>query len=86
MRIIILFLFITSCSSYSPLVDTKGMSGTFDKSRAEELTDDIQHCRTLAKENSSKIKDVLLEFAYEEPEYKTIFKNCLTGRNHSVVL
>jgi hypothetical protein len=86
MRIIILFLLITSCSSYEPLVDTKGRSGTFDNSRAEELTDDIQHCKTLAKENSNRLKDVLLDLAYEEAEYKTIFKNCLTGRNHSVVL
>jgi len=86
MRIIILLLFITNCSTYSPLVDTKGRSGTFENSRAEELTDDIQHCKTLAKDNSNILKDVLLDLAYEEPEYKTIFKNCLTGRNHSVVL
>ena len=85
MRIILLFLLITNCS-YHPVIDTKGRTGTFDNSRAEELTDDIQHCKTLAKENSNILKDVLLDLAYEEAEYKTIFKNCLTGRNHSVVL
>ena len=86
MRIIILFLLITSCSSYEPLVDTKGRSGTFDNSRAEELTDDIQHCKTLAKENSNSVENVLSVFFTNQSRYKTIYKNCLTGRNHSVVL
>ena len=37
---------------YKPVVDTAGRSGTFDKSKSEELTNDLQHCKTLAKENT----------------------------------
>ena len=85
MRLIILFLFITNCS-YHPVIDTKGRTGTFDNSRAEELTDDIQHCKTLAKENSNSVENVLSVFFTNQSRYKTIYKNCLTGRNHSVVL
>ena len=85
MRIIILFLLITNCS-YHPVIDTKGRTGTFDNSRAEELTDDIQHCKTLAKENSNSVENVLSVFFTNQSRYKTIYKNCLTGRNHSVVL
>jgi len=85
MRIILLFLLITNCS-YHPVIDTKGRTGTFDNSRAEELTDDIQHCKTLAKENSNSVENVLSVFFTNQSRYKTIYKNCLTGRNHSVVL
>jgi len=85
MRIILLFLLITNCS-YHPVIDTKGRTGTFDNSRAEELTDDIQHCKTLAKENSNTVENVLSVFFTNQSRYKTIYKNCLTGRNHSVVL
>lgn len=85
MRIILLFLLITNCS-YHPVIDTKGRTGTFDNSRAEELTDDIQHCKTLAKENSNSVENALSVFFTNQSRYKTIYKNCLTGRNHSVVL
>ena len=33
------------------VVDTKGRSGTFDKSRADELTDDRIICKKIVDEN-----------------------------------
>ena len=39
--------------AYKPLIDTAGRSGTFDTDQAKEITNDIQHCKTLAKENTN---------------------------------
>ena len=49
-----LILFVQACA-FKPVVDTAGRSGTFNKSKAVELTNDLQHCKTLAKENTNEI-------------------------------
>ena len=43
--------FIIRCASYKPIVDTGGRSGTFDEDKAKEISNDLQHCKQLAKEN-----------------------------------
>ncbi len=40
---------LNACSTYKPVVDTVGRSGTFDESRAERISDDIILCQELAK-------------------------------------
>ena len=50
MRILLslLLLSLISCSTYKPIIDTKGRAGTWNEARATEITDDIQHCTMLA--------------------------------------
>ena len=40
---------LSACASYKPLIDTSGRSGTFNTDQAKEITNDTQHCKTLAK-------------------------------------
>ena len=90
-------LMITSCS-YNPIIDTAGKSGSFDESRADQITNDLQHCKTLAKENTN---DVLEGFKvvhnwYIRPSslflpdkmdytYKPMVNKCMTLRGHAVL-
>lgn len=90
-------LLITSCA-YKPIVDTGGRSGTFSSSRAEELTNDIQHCEKLAEDNSSALNETAAWFSNnilrpytlwlapkEERTRETYVRNCLKGRGHNVI-
>lgn len=87
---------VLSCA-YKPVIDTGGQS-KFPKSNAKQLTDDLQHCEKLAKENSSVIGEVnTLVFNYywrsiafyltpkQKSRYQELYKNCLKGRNHNVI-
>jgi len=84
--------------NYQPIVDSKGMTGAYSKSRANEITDDIRNCKDLGKENTSAIVEngkiiynvwwrasTLWLSDKAENKYKAIVKNCLEGRNHKVV-
>ena len=84
--------------NYEPIVDSKGMTGAYSKSRASEITDDIDRCKDLGKENTSAIVEngkiiynvwwraSTLWLSDKAPnKYKAIVKNCLEGRNHKVV-
>ena len=48
-------LMITSCSYQDPVIDTAGRSGTFDESKADQITNDLHHCKMIAKENTKVI-------------------------------
>ena len=50
--------FFNACSTYSPLVDTIGRSGTFDTDQAKEITNNIQHCDKIAKDNTNFISNI----------------------------
>ena len=60
MKKIMLFAFIsgllTNCA-YKPVIDTKGRSGSYPSDRAAEITDDIQHCTTLANQEIGVVAD-----------------------------
>lgn len=77
---------LVSCA-YNPIIDTAGRSGTFSESKAVEITNDIQHCRTLAEENSSWFSNVgyWLSTPQMETKYQVIYKKCLANRGHSVL-
>jgi len=92
-----LILNLTNCA-YKPIVDTKGRTGTWNESRAAELTDDIQHCTKLAEDNTNKAVEAGKGFynffirpqtLWLSPEAKydreTYIRNCLKGRNHNVI-
>ena len=92
-----LMLLVTNCA-YKPVVDTGGRSGTFEISKAEQLTNDLQHCKVLAKENTNSFVETgkyiwnyyfRASTLYLSPKvdynYPKIYKKCLLGRGHSVV-
>jgi len=84
--LILLMLFVTNCA-YNPVVDTAGRSGTFQESKAVEITNDKQHCKTVAKENSDLISNVtywLLD-PNSNTKYESIYRKCLANRGHSVL-
>lgn len=83
---------------YKPVVDTSGRSGTFNEPKAVELTNDLQHCKTLAKENTNTVVEggkyvynyyirpgVLWLSPKANYNYPKIYKTCLQGRGHSVL-
>ena len=89
-------LMITSCS-YNPVIDTAGRSGTFDQSNAMQITNDLQHCKTLAKENTNNVLEGFkvvhnwyirpsLLFLPDKAEYnyKRMVNKCMTLRGHAV--
>ena len=93
----ILVGFLNACVP-NVVVDTKGRSGTFDFSRAEDLTNDKIICQQLVKDNVNLVFDYT-RFAFtkyveigtigliksDELQSKKIYRNCLKGRNHNVI-
>ena len=90
-------LMITSCS-YNPIIDTAGKSGSFDESRADQITNDLQHCKTLAKENTNDVLEGFkvvhnwyirpsLLFLPDEMQYtyEPMVNKCMTLRGHAVL-
>ena len=97
MGAIVSFTLLTNCSTHL-VVDTKGRSGTFDKSTAHELTDDRIICNQIVKENVNGTVDnskflyaKYIEIATlglvkaKERTATTINRNCLLQRGHSVL-
>ena len=94
----ILCFTLNACASYKPIIDTKGQTGAYSESRANELTDDLQSCKTLAEENTNTLVETM-KVGYNvwwrasslyladklEYNYPKIVRNCLQGRNHKVV-
>lgn len=98
LSVLILTILTTNCTTFKPIVDTKGRSGTFDSSRAEELTDDLQSCEYQAKANTNPVLEIskksynlllrpkLLWLSPKaEDKYKQFTVNCLEGRGFSVL-
>lgn len=72
---------------YKPVVDTAGRSGTFDKSQAVELTNDLQHCETIAKNNSNFFSNILYWSVSPtmDTKYEALTRKCLINRGHSIL-
>ena len=45
------WLSLVGCA-YNPVIDTGGRSGTFNKSKADKITDDVMLCKQLAKKHA----------------------------------
>ena len=80
------FSLLASCA-YKPVVDTAGRSGTFSENKAHEITNDIQHCKRLAKNNTSFLGNIIFWIGSVEAEtqYQKIYRKCLINRGHSVL-
>ena len=96
--IAILCTLLNACASYKPIIDTKGQTGAYSESRANELTDDLQSCKTLAKDNTSTLVEsskavynvwwrasTLWLSDKLEYNYPKFYRNCITNRGHSVL-
>lgn len=82
-----LFGFLTSCASYKPIVDTAGRSGTYNEDKAKEISNDLQHCKQIAKENTSLTSNISfwLMSPTAQTQYEDIYRKCMINRGHSVL-
>jgi len=84
--------------AYKPIIDSSGRSGTFNKSTAENITNDIILCQKLAKENTNQLVEsykvvhnwylrpgVLWLMPKAEYTNNKLVRNCLKGRGHNVI-
>ena len=73
--------------SYKPIIDSNGRSGTFNISKAEEITNDMQHCKTLAKDNVNFVSNISYWVLSPsmDTKFESIYRKCLTKRGHSVL-
>lgn len=87
MKYLFLLLFIAQCNTYRPVVDSAGRSGTFNETKSVEITNDIQHCKQLADENSGLISNFghMWKNNTGETKFESIYKKCMNNRGHSVV-
>jgi hypothetical protein len=91
MKKIILFTMVSltllQACSYKPIIDTAGRSGTFNEDKAKEITNDIQHCKYLAKENTNFISNITYWTLSPtmDTKYESIMRKCLDKRGHSVL-
>ena len=94
----LLLILVTSCSTYKPIIDTKGRAGTWNEARATEITDDIQHCTMLADQyvtTNMEVQNWIITnilrpaslgiVSLPEDTKKNYIRNCLKGRNHNVI-
>ena len=82
----ILVAFLNACA-YSPIIDSAGRSGTFNTDQAKEITNDLQHCKTLAKENTNFFSNILYWSVSPtmDTKYESIMRKCVLSRGHSVL-
>ena len=73
--------------AYKPIIDTAGRSGTFNTDQAKEITNDLQHCKTLAKENTNFVSNILYWSVSPtmDTKYESIVRKCLIQRGHSIL-
>jgi len=85
--LIMLSLSLLQACSYRPIIDTAGKSGTFNTDQAKEITNDMQHCKTLAKENTTFVANILYWTFSPTMDTKkeSLTRKCLTNRGHSVL-
>lgn len=96
-KALLLCTLLANCA-YAPKIDTVGRSGTFDKSRAEHLTNDLVICKQITDQNvnyyvegAAIVNNWILRpaslFVIPKMEYKEkkIYDDCLHGRGHSVL-
>ena len=78
---------LLNACAYKPIIDTAGRSGTFDTDQAKEITNDTQHCQSIAKNNTNMISNIFYWSVSPtmDTKYESIMRKCLTTRGHSVL-
>ena len=78
---------LLNACAYKPIIDTAGKSGTFNTDQAKEITNDMQHCKTLANNNTTFVGNILYWSLSPTMDTKkeSLTRKCLTNRGHSVL-
>jgi|TARA_B110000977_G_scaffold123606_1_gene158480 hypothetical protein len=78
---------LLNACAYKPIIDTAGKSGTFNTDQAKEITNDMQHCKTLAKNNTTFVGNILYWSLSPTMDSKkeSLTRKCLINRGHSVL-
>ncbi len=87
MKKLILIMFLLQACSYKPVIDTAGKSGTFNTDQAKEITNDVQHCNKIAKDNSTFVGNIVYWSLSPTMDTKkeSLIRKCLINRGHSVL-
>jgi hypothetical protein len=82
-----IFVCLLQGCAYKPIIDTAGKSGTFNTDQAKEITNDMQHCKTLAKNNTTFVGNILYWSLSPTMDSKkeSLTRKCLINRGHSVL-
>ena len=55
----VVFCTLLSACAYKPIIDTAGKSSAnFNEDQAKEITNNVQHCKTIAKENTTFVGNI----------------------------
>ena len=86
MYLLLLGICLSNCA-YNPIIDTAGRSGTFEDTKAVEITNDLQHCKTIAKNNTTFIGNIFYWSMSPtmDTKYEALVRKCLSNRGHSVL-
>ena len=79
---------LLSACAYKPIIDTAGKSSAnFNEDQAKEITNNVQHCKTIAKENTTFVGNILYWTLSPTMDTKkeSLIRKCLTNRGHSVL-
>jgi hypothetical protein len=79
---------LLNACAYKPIIDTAGdQSSSFNKDQAKEISNDLQHCKTMAKENSTFVGNILYWTMSPtmDTKYESIMRKCVQNRGHSVL-
>ncbi len=86
--LIMAFLTLLQGCAYKPIIDTAGKSSAnFNEDQAKEITNNVQHCKTIAKENTTFVGNILYWSLSPTMDTKkeSLIRKCLTNRGHSVL-
>ena len=94
----LILLNLISCTTYKPVIDTAGRSGSFNENRAERISDDIILCTKFAENNLSDTQEFqswVLDNIFrpatlgvldkQADTRKNYIRKCLANRGHSVL-
>ena len=79
---------LLSACAYKPIIDTAGKSSSnFNTDQAKEITNNVQHCETIAKKNTNFISNITFWALNEnmDTKYESIMRKCVLSRGHSVL-
>jgi len=78
---------LLSACAYNPIIDTAGKSGTFNSDQAKEITNDMQHCKTISKDNTNFVSNIVYWTLSPtmDTKYEAYYRKCLNNRGHSVL-
>ena len=59
----------------------------FNTDQAKEITNDLQHCKTIADNNTNFLSNIIFWIGSvdADTEHQSIYRKCLKNRGHSVL-